>query len=70
MTNAEKEGLTTTKPETTFEEMLNAVRDSVSNRARSDDGDVGEDDNDEEEDSAGLKLSEDDEPGWVMGTIT
>ena len=69
MKNAEKVGLTTTRPETTFEEMLNAIRDVVSDLAHSDDGEVGEDEDDDEEDPAGGKHSEDDEPGWVMGTI-
>jgi len=70
MRNAEKAGLTTTKPETTFEEMLNAIGDSLSDLARSDDEDDGEDEDDKEEDPAGGKLREDDEPGWVMGTIS
>ena len=53
MRNAEKAGLKTTKPETTFQEMLNAIGDSLSDLASSDD----------EEDPAGGKPSEDDEPG-------
>jgi len=70
MRNAEKGGLTTTKPETTFEEMLNAFWDSLSDLARSDDGEDGEDEDDDEADSAGSKLSEDDEPWWVLVTIS
>jgi len=70
MRNAEKAGLTTTKPEITFEEMLNAIGDSLSGLARSDDEEDGEDEDDKEEDPVGGKLSEDDEPGWVMGTIS
>ena len=70
MRNAEKAGLTTTKPETTFQEMLNAIRDSLSDLATSDDGEDGEDEDGDEEDPAGGKLSEDDEPGWVLGTIS
>ena len=70
MRNAEKAGLTTTKPETTFEEMLNARGDSLSNLASSDIGENGEDEDDDEADPVGSKLSDDDEPGWVMGTIS
>jgi len=70
MRNAEKVGLTTTKPETTFEEMLNARGDSLSNLASSDIGENGEDEDDDEADPVGSKLSDDDEPGWVMGTIS
>jgi len=70
MGNAEQAGLTTTKPETTIEEMLNAIGDSLNNLASSNNGEDGEDEDDDEEDSAGSKLSKDDEPGWVMGTIS
>jgi len=70
MRNAEKAGLTTTKPETTFQEMLNAIGVSLSDLASSDDGEDGEEDDHDEEDSAGGKVSEDDEPWWVMGTIS
>jgi len=70
MRNAEKAGLTTTKPEQKFEEMLNAIGDSLSDLASSDNGEDGEDEDDDEEDSAGGNLSKDDQPGWVMGTIS
>jgi len=50
--------------------MLNAIRDSLSDHACSDDGKGGEDEDDDEEDPAGGKLSKDDNPGWVMGTIS
>ena len=69
MRNPEMAGLTTTKPETTFVEMLNAIGDSLSDLASSDDREDGEDKDDVEEDPPGGKLSEDDQPGWVMGTI-
>jgi len=69
MRNAETAGFTTTRPETTFEEMLNAIGDSLSDVASSDDKEDGQDDDDEEEDHAEGKLSEDDEPGREMGTI-
>jgi hypothetical protein len=48
--------------------MLVAIGDSLSDLASPDDGEDGEDENDEETEQG--KLSEDDEPGWVMGTIT
>jgi len=44
-----------------------AIGDSLSDLATSDDGDDGEDEDEETEQD---KLSEDDEPGWVMGKIT
>jgi len=70
MRNAEKVGLTTTKPETTFEEMLNAIGNSLSDLASSDDEEDGEDEDYVKEDPAGGKLSDDDEPGWVIETIS
>jgi hypothetical protein len=60
----------TGKPETTFEEMLNAIRGSMSNLVSSDNEQVGEDEEDDDEDTEQGKLSHDDEPGWVMGTIS
>jgi len=69
MRNVDNGGLTTRKPEATFEEMLNALGVSLSDLASSDDEvdvEYGEDDEDPEQG----KLSEDDEPGWVMGTIS
>ena len=70
MRNVEKAWSTTTKPETTFEKMLNAIGDSQSDLASSEDEEDGEDEDDDEEDTELGKLSEDDEPGWVMGTIS
>jgi len=70
MRNAEKVGLSTTKPETTFEEMLNTIGDSLTDVASSENGEDGEDEDDDEDNPELGKLSEDDEPGWVMGTIT
>ena len=69
MRNAEKAGLTTTKPETTFEEMLNAIEESLSNLASSDNWEDGKDNDGDEEDHELGKRSENNEPGWVMGTI-
>jgi len=50
MRKAENAGLTTTTPETTFQEMLNAIADGLSDLARSDDGEDGDDEDDDEED--------------------
>jgi hypothetical protein len=68
MTQAEIAGLTSRKPEKTIEEMLVAIGDSLSDRASSDDGEDAEEEDDEETEQG--NLSEDDEPSWVMGTIT
>jgi len=50
--------------------MVNAIRDSLSNLASSDDEQDGEDEEYDDEDTVLSKLSDDDEPGWVMGTIS
>jgi len=68
MTHAEIAGLTSREPEKTFAEMLVAIGDSLSDLASSDYAEDGEDEDDEEIEQG--KLSDDDEPGWVMGTIT
>jgi hypothetical protein len=68
MTYAELAGLMSRKPEKTFEEMLVAIGDSLSDLASSNDGEDGEDADDEDTEQG--KLREDNEPGWVMGTIT
>jgi len=68
--NVEKGRSTTTKPEITFEEMLNSIGDSLSDLARSEDEEDREDKDDDEEDMGHGKLSEGDEPGWVIGTIS
>jgi len=70
MRNAEKVGLTTTKPETTFQDKLNAIGDSLSDLGSSDDEEDREDEDDYEEEPAGGKLSQDDEPAWVIGTFS
>ena len=69
MRNVANTQSTITKSETTFEEMLNAMGDTLSDLASSDNQEEGEDKDDEEDAEFG-KLSEDNEPGWVMGTIT
>jgi len=63
MRNAEKAELTTTKPETTFEEMLNTIGDSLSNLATSDDENDGEDVDDDEEDPGRANLAKMTNPG-------
>jgi hypothetical protein len=70
MTTAESGGPTTRKPETSFEEMLNAIRQSPSDFGSSGDVQHGEDEEDDEEDTRLGKLSDDDKSGWVMGTIS
>jgi hypothetical protein len=68
MTHAEIAGLMSREPEMTFEKMLVAIRDSLSDLASSEDVKDREDEVDEE--TAQGNLSDDDEPGWVMRTIT
>jgi hypothetical protein len=70
MTTAESAGATPRKSETTFEEMLKAIRVSLSDLACSDDEQDGEDEEDDDEDTVLSKLSDDDEPGWVMDRIS
>jgi hypothetical protein len=70
MTMAGKVGVTTGKPEITSKPMLNAIGDSLNNLARSEDVQDGEENVDDEEDTDLGRLSDDDEPGWVMGTIS
>jgi len=68
MQHAKITGLTIKEPKQTFEEMNVALRDSLSDIASSDNGQDGEHEDDQETEQS--KLSEDDEPGWVMGTVT
>jgi len=70
MTTAETRGATPGKPETMFEEMLNAIGDSLSDLASSITEQDVEDEEDDEEFTDPGKLSDDVEPGGVMGTIT
>jgi len=69
MTNVGKVGLTTRKPEKTFEEMLNVIGHSLSDLASFNQEEDGEDQEDDENYTELGKLSEDDKPGWVVGTI-
>jgi hypothetical protein len=68
MTIPEITGLMSREPEKMFEEMLVAIRDGLSDLASSDDGEDGEAEDDKETEQG--NMSEDDEPGRVMGTIT
>lgn len=70
MRSADISGLTARKPKKTFQKMLNAIGDSLSEVASSDHGEDGEDIEYNEEDSEPGKASEDDKPGRVIGTIT
>jgi hypothetical protein len=69
ITTAESTGATTSKPETTSKEKLNAIRVSLSDLASSDDEQNGEDKEDAKEHTGLSRLSNDDEPGWVIGKI-
>jgi len=69
MSNVDKAELTTRKPEKTFEEMLNAIGDSLSDLASSN-NEADPEDEEEDEDTEQGKLSKDDEPGRVMGMIS
>jgi len=60
MMHAEIAGLTSREPDRTFEEMLVAIRNSLSDLASSDNGEDGEEEDDEETDQG--NLSEDDKP--------
>jgi len=66
-TYGEIAGLTPREPEKTFEEMMAAIADTLSDLASSVDGEDGQDEDEETELGT---LSEDEEPGWVMGTIS
>jgi hypothetical protein len=68
MMHAELVGLRSRMPEKTFEETLVTIGDSLSHLPSSKDGDDGEDEDDE--DTKYGKLSEDDEPGWVMAIFS
>jgi hypothetical protein len=61
-------GLMNRETNKTFQEMMVAIQDSLSDLASSNDGEDGEDQDDEEAEQR--QLSEGDEPGWLMGTIT
>jgi len=68
MRNADNAGLTTGEDEKNLEEMMIAVGDSLSDLATSDDEEDGDDD--DEKDKELRRLSNDDEPGCVVATIS
>jgi len=68
--HAEKAGLTTRKPKTTFEQMLNTIGDSLSADASPDDGEAAENKDDDEEHAEQGNRWEHDEPSWVIGKIS
>jgi hypothetical protein len=68
MTHTKIVGLMSREPEKTFEEMLVGIGDALSDLTSSDDWEDGEEQDDEETEQG--NLSEDEEPGWVMSTIT
>jgi len=70
MTAAGNVRATTGNPETRFEEMLNAIGESLSDLGSSDEEQDGEDEEYQEDDTELGKLSDNDEPGWVTGTIS
>jgi hypothetical protein len=70
MSNAEKAALTTTKPEMTIEQMLNAIGDTLGDHAHSDNRKDGDHQDDHKQDPQLGKLSEDDKPSWVIGTLS
>jgi len=70
MTTTENVGATTWTPKTMFEERLNVIGDSLSDLASSNEEQDGEHEEYDEDDTELGKLRDDDEPGWVMGTIS
>jgi hypothetical protein len=70
MRNTQQTELRTRKSTETFEEILNAIQESLCNIASSNDKKNGEEIEHDEKDSALGKLSEDDKPSWVMGTAS
>jgi hypothetical protein len=67
MNHAETAGFTPREHKKSCKAMLVTIGESLTDLARSDDGEDGEDENEEIEQGI---LREDDEPGRVMGTIT
>jgi hypothetical protein len=70
MRYAENAGLKTRKHKTSFDEMLNTIGDSLRNLASLDARGNSEDEDDDNEHTVLGKWREDDEPSWVMGTIS
>jgi len=70
MRNDEEAWSTTRKLEKTVVKMLIAISGTMSNVTCFNDENDGEDEEDDEDDTEVGKLSEDDNPGLVMGTIS
>jgi hypothetical protein len=70
MTTAKNRAATSGKPETMFQEVLILIGDSLRDLANSDDEQDGEDEEDHEEGTELGKLSDQNGPSWVIGTIT
>jgi len=70
MRHVEMARSTTTKAETSLQEMSNATRDSLSGLGSSNDQEDREDEYDDEEVTELHKLSEDYEYRWVIRTIS
>jgi hypothetical protein len=68
MKDTELVELTNRESEKTFDEMMVAIGDSLCDLASSDDEEDGKDEDDEVTEQG--KLSEDEEHGWVLSTIT
>jgi len=68
MTKAENAGLTNSETHKTIQEITVAMGDSLSDLASSDAGEDWDDEDDEETEQR--TPSEDDEPGWVIGTMS
>jgi len=68
VTHADIAGLTSRQSAKTSAEILVAIGENLNDLVSSDDGEDGADE--DGEDTAQGKLIKDDEPGWVMGTIT
>jgi hypothetical protein len=70
MRSAEKVGLTTRKSETTYKLMLNTISNGMRYHGSSTNEQDGDDKEKDQEDTVLGKQNEDEEPGWVMGTIS
>jgi hypothetical protein len=70
MRSAEKVGLTTRKSETTYKVMLNTISNGMRDHGSSTNEQDGDDKEKDQDDTVLGKQNEDEEPGWVMGTIS
>lgn len=68
MRHAEKVGWTTRNAEQIFQELMNTIGESLSYLARSNEEEDWDNEDDDEDADLG-KLSDDDQPGWVMDTM-